>query len=127
MSAPPPDLSDLDGLRVLVVEDSWQVSHGLKHLLEAWGVTVLGPAPTSADAMRLISDGLPDVALVDINLRDGERSYDLIDALHARNIRVVVLTGYADVSVQSDKAVTVLQKPFRQDVLIASLRKPPSA
>jgi len=60
---------------------------------------------------------------VDINLRDGELSYELIDRLQDRGIRIVVLTGYADISLQKGKAVVVLQKPARDEVLIASLRK----
>jgi len=115
--------ADLDGLRVLVVEDSWHVSTGLRMLLEACGATVDGPVATAADAMRLVSENIPDVAIVDINLRDGERSYELIDRLHDRGIRVVVLTGYADVSLRKGKAAVVLQKPARDEVLIASLRK----
>ena len=92
-------------------------------LLEACGATVDGPVATAADAMRLVSENIPDVAIVDINLRDGERSYELIDRLHDRGIRVVVLTGYADVSLRKGKAAVVLQKPARDEVLIASLRK----
>jgi CheY-like chemotaxis protein len=114
---------DLDGLRVLVVEDSWQVSTGLRRLLEAWGAIVHGPVATSADAMRLVSERTPDVAIVDINLRDGERSYELIDRLQDRGIRIVVLTGYADVSLKEGNAAVILQKPARDEVLIASLRK----
>lgn len=115
--------SDLEGLRVLVVEDSWHVSTGLRMLLEAWGATVDGPVATTADAMRLVTENIPDVAIVDINLRDGERSYELIDRLQDRGIRIVVLTGYADVPLQKGKAAVVLQKPAREEVLIASLRK----
>jgi CheY-like chemotaxis protein len=115
--------SDLGGLRVLVVEDSWDISTGLRVLLEAWGATVDGPAATTADAMRLVSERTPDAAIVDINLRDGERCYELIDRLQDRGIRIVVLTGYADVSLQKGKAAVVLQKPARDEVLIASLRK----
>src|SRR5437899_2819563 len=81
--------SDLDGLRVLVVEDSWHVSTGLRMLLEACGAAVDGPVATSADAMRLVSENTPDVAIVDINLRDGEQSYELIDRLQDRGIRIV--------------------------------------
>jgi CheY-like chemotaxis protein len=115
--------SDLGGLRVLVVEDSWHVSTGLSALLEARGATVDGPVATTADAMRLLSERTPDVAIVDINLRDGELSYELIDRLQDRGIRIVVLTGHADVSLQKGKAAVVLQKPARDEVLIASLRK----
>jgi|SRR5215510_570781 len=115
--------SDLDGLRVLVVEDSWHVSTGLKMLLEACGATVDGPVATAADAMRLVSESTPHVAIVDIRLRDGELSYKLIDWLQDRGIRIVVLTGYGDVPLQQGKAAVILQKPVRDEVLIASLRE----
>ena len=115
---------DLDGLRVLIVEDSWHVSTGLRRLLEGRGATVNGPVATTADAMRLVSESAPDVALVDINLRYGELSYELIDWLRDRGIRIVVLTGYSDISLQETKVAVILQKPVRDEVLIASLREP---
>ena len=114
--------SDLRGLCVLVVDDSWHVSSGLKMLLESWGADVIGPAATTADAERMASERRPDVAIVDINLR-GERSYGLIDWLHDRGIRVVVITGYADAAVPQGKAAVILQKPIREDVLLAFLRR----
>src|SRR5262249_34891957 len=114
--------SELDGLCVLVVEDSWDVGTGLKMLLESWGAVVAGPAPTTADAVRLVCEHKPDVALVDIHLRDGEQSYCLINQLHEQGIRVVVISGYADVSRAAGKAAVILQKPLRADVLLASIR-----
>jgi CheY-like chemotaxis protein len=122
-TSPARSSSDLDGLRVLVVEDSWHVSTGLRMLLESQRASVDGPVATTADAMRLISNSTPDVAIVDINLRDGELSYELIDRLQGRGIRVVVLTGYANVSLQGRKVAVILQKPVRDEVLIATLRK----
>ena len=92
-------------------------------LLESQRASVDGPVATTADAMRLISNSTPDVAIVDINLRDGELSYELIDRLQGRGIRVVVLTGYANVSLQGRKVAVILQKPVRDEVLIATLRK----
>jgi DNA-binding NtrC family response regulator len=112
----------LSDLYVLVVEDSWDVGTGLKMLLEAWGADVAGPAATTADATRMICERIPDVALVDINLRDGEQSYCLINQLHDLGIRVVVISGYADVSPAVGKVAAILQKPIREDVLLASIR-----
>jgi CheY-like chemotaxis protein len=114
--------SDLNGLRVLVVEDSWDVGMGLKMLLESWGAEIAGPAATTADALRLLSERTPDVAVVDINLRDGERSHGLIDQLHDRGIRIVVISGYEDVSPAPGKVAAVLKKPVREELLLASLR-----
>ena len=112
----------LQGFRVLIVEDAWQVAIGLKQLLEAWGADVAGPVSTSADAEHLISQCIPDAAVVDIHLRKGERSDGLIDRLHDRGIRTVVITGYSDVSVRAGKVVTVLLKPLHEDSLLAALR-----
>jgi len=114
--------SELGGVCVLIVEDSWEVGTGLKMLLEAWGAEIVGPVATAEDAMRLVSERPPDVALVDINLRNGEQSYELIDRLHTQGIRIIVISGYADVSPAKDKVVAVLQKPMRDEVLLASLR-----
>jgi DNA-binding NarL/FixJ family response regulator len=115
-------LSDLNGLRVLVVEDSWQVGTGLKMLLESWGAEVIGPAATTAEAERLAAERTPEAAIVDINLRGGERSHRLIDRLHDQGIRIVVITGYADASLPPGKVAAILQKPMREDLLLASLR-----
>jgi DNA-binding NtrC family response regulator len=115
--------SELNGLCVLIVEDSWDVGTGLKMLLESWGAVVGGPAATTADAVRLVCERTPDVALVDINLRDGEQSYCLINQLHEQGISVIVISGYADVSPAVGKATAILQKPIREDVLLASIRR----
>ena len=114
----------LRGLCVLVVDDSWHVGSGLKMLLKSWGADVIGPAATTADAERMASERRPDVAIVDINLRHGERSYGLIDWLYDQGIRVVVMTGYADAALPQGKAAVILQKPIREDVLLANLRPP---
>jgi len=121
------DLSDdLSGLRVLVVEDSWDVATGLTGLLRGWGVDVLGPVASTADALGVISERSVDVALVDMNLRGGERAHDLIDRLHDQDIRIIVISGYADVLVAAGKVAAVLQKPMRADALLQSLRAAPN-
>lgn len=116
-----PEPSELRGTRVLIVEDSWDVSAGLKTLLEAYGAEVLGPVATASDARRAWSESIPDVALVDINLRTGELSYELIDEMRALGIAIVVITGYADTSPVAGRAVAVLQKPFSEAELLAAL------
>src|SRR5205807_10021085 len=84
--------SELKGARILLVEDSWHVGNAIKRLLRALGADVAGPAATTADAERLIAVRTPDVAIVDINLRGGERAYDLIDRLHEQRIPLVLTT-----------------------------------
>jgi DNA-binding NarL/FixJ family response regulator len=91
-------------------------------LLQSWGAEVIGPVGTVSDAERMTSEHSPKVAIVDINLRGGERSHGLIDRLYDQGIRVVVITGYSDAALSQGKAAVILQKPIREDVLLANLR-----
>jgi CheY-like chemotaxis protein len=118
--------SELKGLRVLVVEDSWHVANALKSLLEELGITVAGPAATLDEAERLLAAQDPAVAIVDINLK-GEMAYGLIDRLHGRGIRVVVISGYAVPQVSQGKVAAILQKPFSAKSLLAILRQAAAA
>ena len=117
-----PGSLELQGAGILLVEDSWHLGKAMKTLLQVLGADVAGPAATTADAERLVAERTPDVALVDINLREGERANDLIDRLHEQGIPVIVLTGYAVVSLPPGKAEAILQKPVSKDQLLAVLR-----
>ena len=113
---------ELQGLGILLVEDSWHVGKAMKTLLHVLGADVAGPAATSADAKRLVAERTPDVAIVDINLREGEQAYDLIDLLYEQGIPVIVLTGYAVVSLAPGKVEAILPKPASKEQLLAILR-----
>jgi CheY-like chemotaxis protein len=112
---------DLKGASILLVEDSWHVGNAMKRLLGALGADVAGPAATIADAERLVAERTPDVAIVDINLRNGERAYSLIDRLQEQRIPVVVVTGYSAVSLPPGRAEAILQKPVSVEQFLAVL------
>lgn len=112
---------NLRGMRVLLVEDSWQLGVALKSLLRSFDVEVDGPVATTADAERLISEHVPDAAVIDINLRQGERSYGLIDRLIGLDVPVIVTSGYSDLPMVPAKA-HILEKPISEERLIAILR-----
>ena len=114
--------SELKGARILLVEDSWHVGNAIKRLLRALGADVAGPTATIADAERLIAERKPDVAIVDINLRDGEQANPLLDRLQEERIPVIVITGYTEVSLQPGKVEAILQKPVREEQFLAVLR-----
>jgi DNA-binding NtrC family response regulator len=114
--------SELKGARILLVEDSWQLGNAMKRLLRVLGADVAGPAASIADAERLLAERTADVAIVDINLRDGERANGLIDRLEEQRIPVIVVSGYADVSLPPGKAEAILQKPVSMEQFLAALR-----
>jgi CheY-like chemotaxis protein len=114
--------ADLRGVNILLVEDDWQLGTALKSHLQSLGADVLGLVATTAEAERLVGGQSPDVALVDFNLRGGERPNGLIQLLQNRGIRVVVISGYAAPPLSS-KVDAVLQKPVSEEQLIETLRQ----
>lgn len=101
----------LDGLRVLVVEDSALAAEKLRRICEEGGGGVLGPAATLEEADRLVADGTPDLALLDRNL-EGRVSDDLARRLRARDVPVLFVTGYGGGNLPEDLAACpVLVKP----------------
>ena len=117
----PAKYANLEGVCVLAVEDSWHVSKALKSALEFMGMTVLGPASSTAEARRLICGHVPEVAVVDFNLKR-ETAGDLIDELHAMNVPIIIISGYAAVPVPPEKTVAILQKPFDSTELLDALQ-----
>ena len=115
-----PNVDILKGVAVLVVEDIWHVADALKLTLEQMGMHVVGPTATSADARSLTSAQSPQLAIVDVNLKQ-ETSYALIDELHQQGVRVIVISGYAAPALSEDSVAAFLQKPFSERDLITTI------
>ncbi len=113
---------NLNGMRILLVEDSWHLGMATKSFLQACGADVAGPFATVADAEGAVSERAPDAALVDFNLRGGERAISLIDRLHDQGVLIIVTSGYSNLPIESGKVAAVLQKPISEAQLLESLR-----
>jgi two-component SAPR family response regulator len=101
------------GLRLLVVEDEALVAMLIEDILLDLDCVVIGPVGTVPQALALLHQEEIDGALLDVNLGGGERSYPIADALAARKVPFVFVTGYGESGVDGRYApVTVLQKPF---------------
>jgi DNA-binding response OmpR family regulator len=113
---------ELKGLDILLVEDSRDVGHAVKMLLELCGARVDGPAANTAEAERLFAAHRPDVALVDFHLRGGEESSGLITHLRQQGVPVIVLSGsFGFGPVPSVEGATFLEKPVAEADLLAHL------
>ena len=105
-------MPDLQGLRVLVVEDTALVADVILEALEQCGCEVVGPVANLAGGLALARRAAVDGALLDVNLA-GECSFPIAEALAARGIAFVFLTGYGDAGIPPIwHQVPVLQKPF---------------
>jgi CheY-like chemotaxis protein len=103
----------LAGRSILLVEDDFIIALDQATLLKEAGARVVGPAPTLAAALALVAGAEPlDGAILDLNLR-GVMSFPVADALRARSVPFVFLTGYDRSIIPASYAdVPVCDKPL---------------
>ena len=109
--------NQLDGLRVLVVEDEMMVSMLIEDMLADLGCTIVGPASRLDEAMQLARDADLDCAVLDVNL-GGQPIFPLADLLREKGAPFAFATGYGDAGLREvDRGSPVLQKPLRESDL----------
>lgn len=109
--------------RILIVEDEVLIALDLAAALEDMGHEVVATTGDSRDALAWARDGI-DIALVDLNLRDGPTGPALGEAL-ARDwgATVIYLTANPrQVSACGPGPVGVLSKPYTDLALAQALR-----
>ena len=73
-------------MRCLIVDDNAGFVAAARKLLEADGITVVGSASASADAVDLVAHLRPDVTLIDIDL-GAENGIELVEQLRQATVR----------------------------------------
>ena len=79
-------------VKVLIVEDEILVAINLEAMIEDLGYQCVGIAPDAPMANRL-ADAQPDVALVDVNLRDGPTGVQIGQMLSRLGASVIYITA----------------------------------
>ena len=106
---------------ILVVEDEPLISMMLEDFLDALGYRLAGCDDHVSGALRHVEEGNFDAALLDVNLRDGETSWPVADALSQRGQPFILATGGGNDSVPERHAgVPVLSKPYTLDGIRAA-------
>ncbi|QZS58734.1 LytR/AlgR family response regulator transcription factor [Rhodococcus opacus] len=84
-------------LRCLIVDDSPRFSDTARRLLERQGITVVGIASNTADAVRSAAELQPDVILVDVEL-GAESGFELAERLDedAFPAAVILISTHAE-------------------------------
>jgi CheY-like chemotaxis protein len=115
--------ADLEGVRVLVVEDEFLVATLIEDVLEASGCVVSGPIPRVTEALDAVNHESYDAAVLDVNLA-GDRVDPVADALSQRNIPFVFVTGYCTGGLPGQFAGRPhLCKPFKMADLVEALSR----
>jgi CheY-like chemotaxis protein len=111
----------LRGARVLVVEDEPMVSLALQDTLADFGSEVVGAAARLQPALDLARDLSFDVAVLDIDL-GGTRIDPVAEAIAARGLPIVFVTGYGQDAAPRRVPGPVLEKPYEAATLQRALR-----
>jgi ActR/RegA family two-component response regulator len=111
----------LAGKRVLIVEDEHLFAEYLADAMTAEGAEVIEPVGSVNAALDIIANTRLDGVTLDLKLAD-EMTFQVADALAARNIPFVFLTGYGAGDVPARHAnVRRVEKPVTPGVVCRAL------
>jgi DNA-binding NtrC family response regulator len=108
------------GSTVLVVEDYDLIAGEIAEAVADLGCTVLGPASSVAEAMRLFAGGWVAAALLDVQLGPLSSSVPLAAALRTGGVPFAVISGYEQRDLAAEpvwQGVPYLAKPFARKQL----------
>lgn len=110
-----------ENAKVLIVEDEFLLAMQLEDMLLDNGYAVLGTV-TDVASLAMLGEA-PDVALVDLNLRDGLTGPAIARDIAGRfGARVIYVTANpAQIDTPADTAIGVVQKPFSPRAILASV------
>lgn len=112
----------------MVVDDEVTLRHTVRLVLEAEGYSV-SEASNADDCWEKIQEDLPDLILLDIRM-PGMPAVELIrrikESPRLRKIRIVYMTavvGAKEVTKRLEGVITAIEKPFKNDELVAVVKE----
>lgn len=119
---PAPPMHRIDGVNLLLVEDSMMIALDAEAMLREAGARNVEVAGTVRDAMRVLTLNEIDAAILDLNLHS-ETSHAVGDYLMERGMPFAFATGYGDGLAVPERfaGVPVIAKPYDRAALQAVL------
>ena len=106
--------------KVLIVEDEIFVASDIERILEESGYAVTAIAADRAEALAAAADA--EIALVDINLRDGLTGPAIAIDLARYGIKVVYVTANpGQINPRAETAIGYIKKPFSDEAILAAV------
>jgi DNA-binding response OmpR family regulator len=108
--------------RCMIVEDQALIGMSLEASLEEAGFMVEGPFMSNAQALSWLESGVPDIALLDLMIKDGT-SIEIARALKSRGIPFAIYSGLPPKKDCPPELQNVpwLEKPVSRETLAAAL------
>jgi DNA-binding response OmpR family regulator len=109
---------------VLVVEDEPLIAIAVEDALERAGHQALGPVATRAEALSAAAAQRPDLAFVNLRLRNGDSGVDVARELRDRwQVPTIFASGQTDeIRRHRDLAIGILCKPYDDAAVIVAVK-----
>ncbi len=113
----------LDGVAVLLVEDSLIIALDAEDILQRFGAAIVTASTVHAAHDRL-DEVRPDIAILDINLGD-QTSFGVADRLHDMGVPFFFASGYGEQAnlPMEHRARKVVQKPYTTGNIMRSVEE----
>jgi len=117
-------MPELEGRRILVVEDEALIAMLIEDSLREAGAGIVGPAATVTEALGLIragrAKGTLNAAVLDVRLGE-DTVLAVANELATLGVPFVFVTAYGEVRLDGHASAPVLGKPIASEELIAAL------
>ncbi len=109
----------MNQIKILIVEDELIIAEDLKDILESLDYEVCGIAISAREALQLLEEHAPDIALLDIQIKGGKDGIDLANDINEQfKIPFIFLSSHADAATleraKQVKPYGYLVKPFQE-------------
>ncbi|WP_129792913.1 response regulator [Sphingosinicella sp. CPCC 101087] len=109
---------------ILIVEDEPLIAMMLEDFLDSLGHQVVGTCDSVEEAIEKVEQGGFDVAIIDIQLKDGKHAWPVADRLAEAGTPFILATGgHVEPPPQRHAAAPVLSKPYTIDAIEPALAK----
>ena len=113
-------------LRAVIVDDEPDAVKFIESIIEEYcpNVEVVGKAYSARDGVKVISDSLPDLVFLDVQMPHGS-GFDLLSSFQEKSFDVIFITAFNHYAIQAIKfsAVDYILKPINISEFIEAVNK----
>ena len=116
----------MKSLKVVIVDDEVLIAEDLKDILNSFGLHNIHLAHSKSEAIKLLDEIMPDVALLDIRMEKELDGLELGEYINSKlKIPFIYITAHSDMAmiqeVVKTKPAAYITKPFKKSDLFANL------
>jgi CheY-like chemotaxis protein len=109
---------------ILIVEDEPLIAMMLEDFLESLGHAVVGTCESLEDALEWVKAGGFDLAIIDVQLKDGKQVWPVADRLAELGTPFILATGgHVEPAPHRHSGAPVLSKPYTIDAIGPALEQ----